>query len=132
MHPIECYLFIVYNNCYKIKSMLANVCPSKNYLQVHLKFWIFSTFQVCNCTSFFLLKRKENMATYIFGLSLFSAFLSFSHYWKRERAQFLCFNLNYMSIHFSDMIMDIGHFFLVKTITPIVWNMIVFLSTGII
>lgn len=56
--------------------MLANVCPPKHYLLVHLKFWIFSSFQVCNCT-FFLLKRKENMAWYICGLSLFSAFLSF-------------------------------------------------------
>lgn len=43
---------------------------------VHLKFWIYSTVQVCDCTSF-LLKREQNMASYICGLSLFSAFLSF-------------------------------------------------------
>lgn len=38
-------------------------------------------------------------------------FLVLSHYWKRERAQLFCFNLNYMSIYLSDIIMDIGHFF---------------------
>lgn len=40
---------------------------------MHLKF--FSTFLVCNCT-FLLLKRKQNMASYICGLSVFAAFLS--------------------------------------------------------